>query len=223
MEQLLLVNPRRRKRRTPPRGPGGRFLKRGSKRRASSKRRTRRRNPIPGSAVMAANPVRRRRRSAARVARRRRRNPIGGRGFLGALTAPLMPAVVGAGGAVANEIAFKFLPLPANLKTGMVGTLTRAVVAVGLGMALDRVAGRRIASQMTAGALTVLAYGQLKGILATAAPNLVGEYISGDDMGYYGAGTVLNEVPDSLREIPNSLSEDFSLAGVGEYISGDDF
>jgi hypothetical protein len=223
MEQLLLVNPspKRRKRRLPPRGPGGQFLKRGSRRTASRKRR--RRNPIPGASVIPANPVRRhRRRSVSRgMSRRRRRNPSGGRGFLGALTAPLMPAVVGAGGAIANEVAFKFLPLPANLKTGMIGTLARAAVAVGVGMALDRVAGRRIASQMTAGALTVLAYGQLRSVLATAAPNLVGEYISGDDeMGYYGAGTVLNAIPGSLDQVPNSLSEDFS---VGEYISGDDF
>jgi hypothetical protein len=221
METLMLVNPKRRgKRRLPPRGPGGKFLKRGSKRRRTTKRRSRRRNPIPGTAIMAANPVRRRRRSVARVTRRRRRrNPIGVRGFMGALTAPLMPAVVGAAGAIGNEVAFRFIPLPANLKTGMIGTLSRAVVAVGLGMALDRVMGRKMASQMTAGALTVLAYGQLKGILATAAPQLINEYISDDDMGYYGAGTVLNQIPDSLRDVPNSLSEEYDFSGVGEYIS----
>jgi len=226
MEQLLLVNPKRRRRRLPPRGPGGKFLKRGStsKRRRSGSRRRRRRNPIPGAAVMAANPVRRyRRRRASRSVsrRRRRRNPAAfGRGFIGALTAPIMPAIMGASGAIANEVLFRFLPLPLNLKTGMIGTLSRAAVAVGAGMALDRVLGRKFASQMTAGALTVLAYGQLKGMLATAMPQLVSEYISDDEtVGYYGAGTVLEEMPSSLRDIPNSLAEEYDFSGIGEYIS----
>lgn len=197
MEQLLLVNPRKRgKRRTPKRGAGGRFVKRAAK--TTARRTRRRRNPAP--ALAAANPVRRyRRRKAARVvSRRRRRNPISARGFIGQLTAPLMPAIAGAGGALTLDAAFKFIPLPATLKTGYAGVAARAVTAVGIGMLLSRVLGSKLAGNMTQGALTVLAYNTIKPVAAAAAPNL---------LGYYGAGAVLNDMPSSLN-------------GVGEYLSG---
>jgi len=198
MEQLLLVNPKRRgKRRLPPRGPGGKFLKRGSARK-TAKRRRRRSNPV--SALAGANPVRRHRRrarSAAPSRRRRRSNPISTRGLLRSLTDPIMPAVTGAGGAILNDVAFRFLPLPDTFKAGYVGIGVRAVTAVGIGLLLGRVIGTRVAKDMTAGALTVLAYGAIRPLVAQAAPQL---------LGYYGAGAALNEMPTSL-------------SGVGEYLS----
>jgi hypothetical protein len=204
VEQLLLVNPKRRKRsrKTPPRGAGGRFLKRKSR---SGTRKRRRRNPV--RALAAANPIRRRRRARSAPARRRRyrRNPSA-RGFIGQLTAPLMPAVIGAGGAIANDIAWGFLPLPINLKSGYIGVAGKAVLAVGLGIALSRVIGQSNAKQMTAGALTVLAYQTLGPVVRGALPAApVGEYISG--IGYAGAGQVLTDMPSSLSNVPDSLRE----------------
>lgn len=214
MEQLLLVNPRKRrrsKRRTPPRGPGGRFMKRGTvRRRARRHSPRRRRNPVP-SALSMANP-RRRRRSVARVHRRRRRNPVGG-GFLGNLTRPLMPALIGAGGAIATDAVFGKLPLPANLKTGNLAVVTKAVLAVALGMVVSRFGNRRIGEQMTAGALTVQAHSVLMPFVAQI-PGL----------GYYGAGYALPAsagVGEYISEIPNNMADSqfYARDAMSEYIS----
>jgi len=207
MEQLLLVNPgkkrRRGKRRTPPRGPGGRFLKR--TRRTSSRKR-RRSNPVPALPALAMNPRRRRRNPSRTVARRRyRRNPTGGfgRGFMRQLTAPLMPAVQGAAGAIANDVVFGFIPLPVQFKAGYIGIAAKATQAVLLGMALSRVIGVNAAKQMTAGALTVLAYQTIKPMVAGIVPGL----------GYEGAGYApdmgefISDVPSSLSDVPSSLNE----------------
>jgi hypothetical protein len=214
MEQLLLVNPRKRRhkrRRTPPRGPGGRFLKRSSRRRTSSRRR--RRNPVPYSLGAVANPRRRRRRASRSVSRRRyRRNPAARFNIVGQLTRGIMPAVAGAGGAIATDVAFGYLPLPAALKTGNLAILSKAVVAVGLGMLVGQFMNRRIGEQMTAGALTVQAHQFLAPMVSGMLPGV----------GYYGAGYALpgsmgeyiSEVPSSLRDVPNTYAD-----SVGEYIS----
>lgn len=215
MEQLLLVNPRgRKKRRTPSRNAKGRFVKRAHS--ASRKHRRRRRNPVPS--LVSANP-RRRRRHVVRSRRRYRRNPIGG-GFLGNLTRPIVPAIVGAGGAIATDAAFGYLPLPVQLKTGNLAILSKAVVAVALGMLVGKFMNRRIGEQMTAGALTVQAHSALAPMVASVLPGL----------GYYGAGYALpgtnvgeyiSALPNSLSEIPNSLmdSQFYSRDPMGEYIS----
>jgi hypothetical protein len=200
MEQLLLVNPRKRRRKTPKRGAGGRFLKSSSKRRSAPARKRRRRNPVP--ALARANPVRRaRRRNPARVVRRRRRNPISARGFLSQLTQPLMPAIVGAGGAILNDTAFRFIPIPVQFKVGYIGIAARAVSAVGLGMLLSRVIGSRTAGQITSGALTVLAYQTLQPIVAGVLPGGAPAAV-----GYYGAGAALNGVGEYLSDVPSSLN-----------------
>lgn len=204
MEQLLLVNPRKRRRKSrklPPRGAGGKFLSR--KRRASPARshRRRRRNPVPSALAAIGNPRRRRsrRRNPVRALRRRsyRRNPIG-RGFLSNLTAPLMPAVIGAGGAFVTDAVFARLPLPFSLKAGNLAIVAKAALAVALGMLVSRFASARIGQQMTAGALTVQAHAAL----APFAAQIPG-------LGYYGAGYALpaatvgeyiSDIPDSMRD-----------------------
>lgn len=224
MEQLLLVNPRgRRKRRTPSRDSKGRFLKRGK---SSASKRRRRENPVPFSL----NPKRRKRRSASAKHRnwgtvkrhqrrvnpshRRRRNPTGG-GFLGNLTRPLMPAVVGAGGAFATDAAFAYLPLPMQLKTGNLAIVSKAVLAVALGMVVSRFMNRRIGEQMTAGALTVQAHQALSPFVAGVLPGA---------LGYYGAGYALpanGGVGEYISDIPNSMRDSnfYARDPLGEYIS----
>jgi len=214
MEQLMLVNPhkrRRGKRRTPPRGPGGRFLKR-SARSSTSRRRRRRRNPAHALPALAMNPRRRRSGSRAVARRRYRRNPDGfGRGFMRQLTAPLMPAVQGAAGAIANDVVFGFIPLPAQFKTGYIGIAAKAAQAVVLGMMLSRVVGLNATKQMTAGALTVLAYQTIKPMVAGVVPGL----------GYEGAGYApdmgefISDVPSSLSDVPSSLNEYLSQVPTG--------
>jgi len=146
---------------------------------------------------------------------RRRRNPTSGaRGFLGNLTRPLMPALVGAGGAIATDALFGRLPLPANLKSGNLSIATKAVLAVALGMIVSRFMSRRIGEQMTAGALTVQAHSALLPFVA----QLPG-------MGYYGAGYGLPATGAGMNEyisaVPDSMSDSnfYARDPLSEYIS----
>lgn len=216
MEQLLLVNPRKRRRKArglPPRGKGGRFLKRasGSRKRSASRRR---RNPVPSSLALM-NPRRRRsrRRNPVRALRRRsyRRNPSG-RNFLSNLTAPLLPAVIGAGGAFVTDAVFARLPIPLNLKVGNLALLSKAVLAVGIGMVVSRFASARIGSQLTAGALTVQAH-QALAPFAAQIPGL----------GYYGAGYAVPSAPlgEYISDVPDSMRDAnfYARDPLAEYIN----
>lgn len=223
--QLLLVNPRRRRRRN----TSGRKRRRGprrmsalqrqyfGKRRRTNPRRRRRhvmrsnphRRHRRRSHVMS-NPRRRRRRSnPIRHHRRRRRNPIG----LGSVGGQVMSAAIGAVGALANDVIWGFLPVPATFKTGAMGTLGKAAATLGLGMLASKVVGRSTAEKMTTGALTVQIYGFVKPLVAAAVPTLPG-------LGYYGAGYALNEY---ISSIPNSLNAFVpnSLMGLGHADGGD--
>ena len=68
-------------------------------------------------------------------------------------------AAIMAGGGVVTDLLTAKLPLPANLKTGNMAPLTRAGVAVALGIALDKgLKQRKIATDVTQGALVVIAH-----------------------------------------------------------------
>lgn len=226
MQELLLVNPRKRRRRgTPRRGAGGRFVSGGGgkrrRRRSVGARRTRRRSihlRKRGSVRIYANPRRRR----YHALRRRRRNPIGlggGRGFIGQLTGSIMPAVVGAGGAIVNDALMRFIPLPAMLRGRWTAVLTRAVLAIGTGMLVGRMVNQRVGSQMASGALTVLAYQQLAPFVPFAGGSQPMGDMGADELGYYGAGTPLQALPNSLSGTPDSLSEYLSGSELNEYLS----
>ena len=202
MAQLMLINPARRP----------------SKRRKSTSRKTtpaqlralaKARRARRAHAGPATNPAPRRRRrhslrAVARSSRRRtRRNPIGMGGIMGMLTG----AVWGAGGAVAVNYAYNMLPLPATMKTGMMGTVSKLGLAVALGMLGKSVLGRN-AGKMAEGAMTVAAYEALQGMLPVSAG---GTSVAG--LGYMSPGMVAggNMLPN--MSVPN-------FAGMGEYVSG---
>lgn len=184
MASLMLINPKRRTR----------------KKTASPKRRKARRNPF------AAAPARRRRSSAVavrRAVRRARRNPSPRLG--GGVMNDVMNAAIGAGGAVAVETIYNFLPLPVAMKTGMGATVGKAATAVALGMFGKRMIGRA-AGQMAAGALTVIAYDVIKGLMP--APSVAG-------LGYMSPAINAGYLPQQgMGEYVTGME------GLGEYVTG---
>lgn len=106
--------------------------------------------------------------------RRRRRshsvhNPFSVRG----LSSSLMPALIGAGGAIGTDIAMAYLPLPASLQSGWMNLLTRAAVAVGVGYVAGMISNKMVGKEVAAGGLIVVAYSGLKQALAPTLGNSV--------------------------------------------------
>lgn len=191
MASLMLINPR--------------------KRRAASKRRTRR-NPVAKRAAPKRNPARRalaRRANPLKTYRRRaraRRNPIG----LGGITATLTNAAIGGAGAVAVDYALEFLPLPVSMKTGWTGVAVKGAIAVGVGMIGKKFLGRN-AEKMAEGALSVLAYSSIKGLLAPSTASVAG-------LGYGGPAQIAGNATQ-LSEYLNS--DPFAASGMSslnEYV-----
>lgn len=206
MSQLLLINP-------------GRKVKK------MAKHRTKRRSAAQVAATKRlvafnrSNTPRKKRRSARRsnpiglsrvahVSKRRssrRRNPIG------AATSGLMgmgsSALQGAAGALLVNTTLNYVPmLPAALSSGNGKYLTRAVVAVGLGVFGSRVMPKNVAHNMAVGALTVALHDLILGVAAGAMPTLklgdVGDYDTGVDM---------------LPNAQNIGVGEYELNGIGEY------
>lgn len=203
MPSVYLVNPsRRRKRKSATTST--------KKRRRVRARRARslRRNPI---GFAAANP-RRRRRS---VRRSFRRNPSGIlRGF--SLKGSVMPALVGAGGAIGADLAMGYLPIPDAMKTGPVRPLVRLGLAVGVGIAAGAMFGRDIGNKVTLGGLTVVGYDTAKSFLLQNMPQLplagVGEFPL---MEYATPGMgALIDVDAGM----GSLVDESSISGMGELV-----
>lgn len=181
--ELMVINPIRRRHKRRKSTP---------KRRASSRRRrvTRvRRNPIalPFGFSSGGRKVRRRRRSRGRiraVARRSYRR-ISSTGMGGFVTGKLLPAAIGAGGALALDMAWGYLPIPDTLKSGPLAPLARIAGAVGIGMAVRAIAGKRMGEEAMNGAITVTLYDLAKGYMTVAAPSATGMYVGG--LGYSSA------------------------------------
>jgi len=201
MAQLMLINPARR--------PSKRRKTTARRRKASPAQLRALAKARRARAGLSSNPSPRRRRrtslrAVARSTRRRaRRNPIGMGGVMGMLTG----AVWGAGGAFAVNYAFNMLPLPATMKTGMMGTVSQLGLAVALGMLGKKVIGRN-AGKMAEGAMTVTVFQALQNMLPVSAG---GTSVAG--LGYMSPG--LNAGGSML---PNMSVPNF--AGMGEYVSG---
>lgn len=182
--ELLLINPRR-KRRTVSR-----------KRRSPSRSRRRRvsyarRNPIANlGSFGAVRSYRKRRRSSGRVRRYAARARSGYRravsGNIGSfLTQKILPAGVGAGGALALDMLWPQLPLPDSLKAGPLAPAVRIAGAVGIGMIGRMVGGKRFGEEAMGGALIVTLYDLAKGAIASNFPSLpmngMGAFVDGYD------------------------------------------
>ncbi len=196
-EILLLSNPRGRKKRKSSR--------RRSARRSKRRYITARRNP------------RRRSHSRKRHYIRARSNPVAS---LSGVKPVVLGGLVGAGGAVANDLAFGYGSkyLPAMLQTGIPKVLAKVASGVLIGVVGGKVL-RGKGAALGVGAVTVaLRDGiveQLKSMPATASLPL-GEYIEASQMGYVDSAQVLNGDSEFVGEY-----EDDS-AGVGEYMGEDE-
>jgi len=198
MAQLMLINPAKRPKKRKASPAQLRALAKG--------RATRRRNAAPAS-----NPAPRRRRTSLRAVSRRtsrrtraRRNPIGMTGVM----ASIMTAFQGAAGAVGVNAVYNLLPLPASMKSGMMGSATKMALAVGLGMAAKPMLGRA-AGKMVEGSLTVTAFEIVSGMLPV---NMGGSSVAG--LGYMSPGMNAGGNILGNSSVPNNF------AGMGEYVSG---
>jgi len=178
MPEMLLINPRKRR-------------AAGSKKRRA---RPRRRNPINNirsavarrTAGRVMNPRRRRRSSAVG---RRRRNPIRLGGAARTAMGQLLQAVIGAGGAIAVDVAYAkaaaFLPPTLQVVRGApgIGDGLKAVITYVAGRLLDKPT-KGYASKAALGALTVQAHGIAMSMLPPAMQ------VSG--IGYYSPARLVN-------------------------------
>lgn len=218
---LVATNPAKRKRKmsTAQRAAALRNLR---KARAARKKPKRRRNPSTAAAV--ANPRRRRRKSPTRR-RAVRRNPIRLKRLSPKriIEGQLMPALIGGGGAVANDMAYSFLmnriPVGAGggivdqFRTGPLRHAGKAASALLLAYVSGMALPRRTADQLGAGALTVVGYNVVRDVLARVAPDLaLGAYIA-PELGYAGAGRT---APGYLNPRTGS---NYQRSGLAAYLS----
>lgn len=245
MPELLLVNPRHlggaKKRKTVRRKKPVAKKRRSAAQKAATRKlvalnKRRRRNPVTAKRRPKARkkPARRTpsRRARRAPARRRRRKGYGRNPALTmrSVQNQLMEAGTGAVGALGLDVIQGYLPIPANLKGGIVGTGVKALLAIGMGVVASNIKMVRgtTANRMVNGALTVVLHDELKKLTAQFAPGLqLGEYLSDDNgLGYagsgYNAGYMDEDMPGMgsyLPELDVSMEQD----GFGEYLSEPDY
>ena len=138
----------------------------GKRRRSSTSRRRTRSNPVQHRAR------RRRTRRNPMPSFKRARRAMSERGITSFVGSQLIPAGVGALGALALDMAWPYLPLPASIQSGPIAPVVRLATAAAIGWGASIVTGRKFARQVAAGALTVTIYDIAKGYLqnGTTAP-----------------------------------------------------
>jgi hypothetical protein len=156
----------------------------------------------------------------------RKRSHRRSRGFagVGALRIPrmatiqpmLIGAFQGAAGAIAVNAVLRFLPLPTLLSVGNMMYLTRAAVAIGVGMLAGQVAGGRIGTRMMEGALTVVAVDVIRDLLMTTA---------GVNLGYYSPARVVGSRPangngGAIMRMGGTGKYLSAVSSTGKYLSG---
>jgi len=225
MEQLLLINPSRRKRAPKRRRAGRSAAQKAATRRMLAANRARR-SPVASTRtkrrrrIAKARPVagyfpnpRRRRSVVSRVrhaAKRRtyRRNPSSPSRVN--IMGMLKGGFTGGLGAVAVNTAFNFLPLPAMMKTGNIAYVSKAALAIALGMFGRKLLPGSTAARMAEGSLAVTFH---DAIVALAVPILPALRLG--EVGYVGGGYAMDYMPNTSQAAPQ-LSE-YINSGMGEY------
>jgi len=244
MPQILLVNPRKRRAAAPPRGKTRKTTRRKTvrkkRRTAAQKRATakmvaanrRRKNPVRAKRRSTRKKPTRKRavtRSRAPVKRRRRRsvarrsNPALN---MRSIQNQLMDAGTGAVGALGLDVIQGYLPIPANLKGGIVGTGVKALLAIGMGVAASKIkiVKSSTAAKMANGALIVVLHDELRKQVGNFAPGLqLGEYLDENSLGYYGSGLTAGVMGEGYGGMGTYLPEldsdpmGMEQAGLGMY------
>lgn len=195
--ELLLINPRRRPRRVtrarrnPRRKMTALQAKYFAPGRAAPARR--RRRAAVRVTKARSNPVRRRRTSRKRNVMRVRRNPrslsIKSLNLKGAL----VPAAIGAGGAVALNYAYtNYIQtmLPVSMQTGILNSVAQIGLSIGLGVVAGMAFGKTVGQQVAVGAVTVTMYGLINSYMNGTMGTNVGSYTNGSGM--YAPGGALS-------------------------------
>ena len=170
------------------------------------------------------NPRRKHRKHhAKRHHARRHHNPR----FLTDFTTQLQHGAIGAAGALGINVVLGYLPIPANLKTGLAGSAVKLIGATGVGMLAGRFMGASKGAAFAQGAITVALYDMFKGVLKRNAPQV--PVLSGDDsMGYLDPATTINGDEYIGADDYMGADDSYLPAGVsgdndiGAYMSGDD-
>lgn len=172
------------------------------------------------------NPVSNPRRKAKKAHKaRRHRNPrfFGGSGALAGITKPLVPALIGGGGALVIDVLLAKLPLPEDLKakisSGPMRTLARAGAAFLLGYGAGFVIKRETANQLMAGAFTVIAYDEIKGLLNAQFPQLLSAYRYEGDLAAYDRVSNYNALP-TVRALSASGESGMSAYRRDDVLNG---
>ncbi len=183
MASLMLVNPKKRRK---------------SKARRKSSSRSKTRTVV-------------RYRSKKRSTKRRRRNPIRSKALMNTATNALKDGAAGSLGAIAGTLAASYLPIPEQYKTGPMGAIIQALIGIGVGVAVGKVAkNKKLGTDMARGSVAVALHDTFKGLISQAVPQLnlggyddgllgMDEYVMSEyvgpsagvlnGMGYAGAGS----------------------------------
>lgn len=203
--QIMLINPRRRRKHKKVRATSRR-----RKRRVLKARKTRRHRRH--SITVRSNPIfKRRRRSGRRSGGSS--NPLSNP--MGYVKNTIIPAGIGAAGALGLDVLLGVLPIPVALQSPTLRPVLRIAGAIGLGYLASMVAGKSIGEQVTAGAITVTLYDVLKGVVQQAVPSIP---LSGYDydLGYMSPAL---QAGDSLSEYVSGMDLNEYVNGMGEYVS----
>lgn len=216
--QLMLLNPRKRrksrKRRTPAQKAATRKLVALNRRRGGGKRRPAKRR----------SPARRRNPARAYAAPRRRARRRTGLAGLTGLTAAFVPAAVGAGGALALDIAWGMLPIPPMLKTGpIIAPAAKLGGAMLIGWGAGQMVNKTFGKQVLVGAVTITVFNIVRGFIANQFPQITLGGMNEETIGFVQAGQFQ---PDPLiGEYVDGYVPDYEMresAGMGEYVNGYD-
>lgn len=213
---------KRRKRRSAARNAKGHFVKRS--RRRNPRRAVGKKRRAAGYTI-GKGPIRRRKLNptSRRHSRRRHRNPS----VLGVLSpsnilGQLVPAAYGAGGAIVLNVGLSYLPLPDFLKTGWARHGVRLVGAMLVGWGARKFLGER-GRAVGFGALTVVVYDILKGLIATASPEIGARLGDFEDVSLADEGFIDPASPVSayLTGDPDDNDGVDGVNGMGAYLRGD--
>lgn len=147
--------------------------------------------------------------------------------FKGVLDNQVIPALVGGGGAVLNDLVVNFIPMiPAEWRTGWMRHITKAAGALAISFLGNMFLDKRTADQLGAGAMTVVGYNVVRDLAAQFAPTIplgeyltpVGEYLDPAlaGLGYYGAGLDPSTVPGAGLETAGQFTRGSPYMGTSD-------
>jgi len=210
--ELMLVNPRRRKaRKSVHRRTRARRHMTALQRKYFGPRRAKRRTTRRRVETLAVNPRRRHKRRLTHLRRNPRRS-LGMGSMKSFINSTLVPASVGALGALGTDILIGYVApkLPASLGSGIALSLVKIAGAVGVGYAAGMFMGRKYGEEAMAGAVTVQLFDIVKTYMQGAMPSLP---ISGYNMGWVSPAPQMGLYVGS-----DNAYNGITSPGVGMYI-----